>query len=153
MVDNWQKIEKRISERTGLKSQEEINAYAYFCEHSDFRDGIIMYRDVEHEFYEELWRKSSKPMQELENAYHDSVGNHENTGDEENRLRSPLSRRAQQIFAEYYHKFISLRLISPPESHLENRYDSSQYPKLTGYNYFNDPEFYRAEGNGRELIL
>jgi hypothetical protein len=166
MEDKWQTIAKRISERTGLKTSEEIDAYHNFCVHSDLDDGTVMYGDVQHEFYGELHKRASQPMKVLEQAYHEAIGNniHEDlegnraqvvSEEESKRLKSPLSRKAQQEFAKYYHQFLKSGLVSPPESHLENSYDASQYPKLTGYNYFNDAEFYKktSDGNGRELVI
>lgn len=162
MSNSWEKIAQRISERTGLKTKEEVEAYAHFCMHSDFKNGVILYGDVQHEFYEVLSMNASAPMRMLERVYHDAVGNrvHEDlngqtaqlSDESERRLHSPLVRVAKEEYGKYYKQFVEMRLISLPESSGKG-FSAEYYPKLRGYNYFNDPEFYRAEGNGRTSIV
>jgi len=172
---NWQQIKKRIGERTGLKTDEEIEAYAFFCDHSDFKNGVIMYGDVQHEFYNQLAERASPVMRQLERIFNDALGNHIHEdlegvrhpfvvecgyyyprafGDTAkcSRPESPVSRQAKKVFAEYYHKFVEQGLISLPKG-LNAKKSADAYPKLTGYNYFNDKQFYRKEGkNGRTLV-
>lgn len=145
----WQKIAKKISERTGLKSDEEIMAYSYFCKNADLNNCIILYGDVKHGFYTSLLEYASVPMKKLESAYWNSVGNHEKTGEHENRLESPLSKQAKELYGKYSVQFTERGLISPPE---KTAYSQEYYPRLNGYNYFNDSEFYRANGNSRTSI-
>ena len=38
---------------TGLTCDDEISAYMHFCKHADLRDGVIMFGDVQNEFFRE----------------------------------------------------------------------------------------------------
>lgn len=135
------KVRKRISERTGLKNEDEIKAYAHFCHHSDTNDGVIMYGDVQYEIYRGLLEESSLPMQVLEESYRQSVGEnlHLFTNESRRDLASPLFRKAKQEFERFYQQFIEKGLVSPPE---KINLSESYYPRLRAYNYFNDPEFF-----------
>jgi hypothetical protein len=139
---NWSKISERISSRTGLTDNRDIEVYAHFCKHADSEDGVIMYGDVQHEIYRDLCNNASKPMRVLETAYNESSGNGEGIPQimSYRLFVSPMSRMARNSFAEYYHKFIELDLVRLPVSELDRR-GRKYYPTLNGYNYYNDPEF------------
>ncbi|MBS3091275.1 hypothetical protein J4217_02390 [Candidatus Pacearchaeota archaeon] len=138
-----EKVDKRISERTGLKTREEIDAYARFCHHSDLRNGVIMCGDVQYEFYINLFEQASEPMKKLERAYNDAIGNECLTERAERSARSPLSATAKKRFQYFYHKFMELDLIAPPA--VIGICVDYYYPALKGYNYLKDPEFYDVE--------
>jgi len=136
------KFAQIISKNTGLKSEDDIEAYTYFVQNANFDNGLILYSGVEHEFYHELYKKASEPMKTLEGAYHAAIrSNSEALSFIHCKIKSPLAKQARQEFAKYYHKFMELGLISPPEI---SKIDDSYYPRLRGYNYYNDDKVYVA---------
>jgi hypothetical protein len=148
------KIDKALTKKTGLKTEEDLEIYSYFCHHADLNNGIVMYDDVAHDIYHFLLSKASGPMKILETAYWTSVGNHEDTNYLEARhFKSPLSRKAREIYSEYFKKFLKKHLLGISEK----SYNGTFYPVLKGYNYLNDAKFYRKVGRkrsqGRELRL
>lgn len=155
-----EELAEKITSKTSLMMPEDIRAYSYFCKHANCVGAEIMYGDVQHEFYVQILQEASLPMTVLERAYNEAIGNHIHEDLEgnrssvqfESRLKSPIAKAAQQEFAKYYHKFIYLQLVSSPE---KTAHSQEYYPKLKGYNYFNDPDFYRStkDGNGRELVI
>jgi len=152
-------INQRIRQETGLTDQRDIDAYCHFVHHADKDTGLIMYGDVQHDFHQELIRKSSEQMKALERIYNESLGNHihENPKGEsfsisdydKRQLASPISRVAKKLYAEYYHKFMQMGLIEPPR---KGDLSGQLYPFLKGYDYFNDPQIYvkcRTKGEKR----
>ena len=131
---------KVISQKTGLTSEEDIVAYTHFVLNTSHDTGTIMYDGVQHEFYHELREKASETMKVLETAFNNSVGNHEDIPyGLEGRFHSPLSKKAKQEFAKYYHKFMDFGLVSPPKFTSKS---DMYYPHLEGYNYYNDVDVY-----------
>jgi len=162
--DIWQVIKQEILRQTGLEEDADIEAYAHFCTHADVQDGVIIWRDVQHEFYRFILENSSKAMKHLERVYNDAVGNHIRTRgkfgfDFTPQLKSHISLRAQKEFAKYYHKFIQMGLVEPPRTGKKEVYDEEAYQRLTGYNFLNDPIFYeriideRGNSSGRRLRI
>ncbi|MBT7706407.1 hypothetical protein HN747_03070 [archaeon] len=129
-----------ISQKTGLTSKKDIAAYTHFVLNTCQEAGTIMYGGVENEFYQELYGEASMTMKVLESAFHNSVGNHEDIPyGLEGRFHSPLSKKAKQEFAKYYHKFMDFGLVSPPKFTSKS---DMYYPHLEGYNYYNDVDVY-----------
>lgn len=168
----WEQIKKRIGERTGLKTDAEIEAYSFFCDNTARSDRVIMYGGVQHEFYHQLVQQASPAMQELEKIFNDAVGNHVHedlSGKRHPLIReqecwkgvwtqlpkpeSPISYQAKKVFADFYHQFVEKGLVSAPKGMDKRKKAADSYPRLRGYNYFNDLDFYRRTGkNGRTLV-
>jgi hypothetical protein len=133
----WQRIKRKVAEKTGLEKDDEIEVYTDFCHHADFNDGVIMFGDVQHEIYCHLENKS-KSLKESERKFYQDYYNNSDRPDKI--PKSPLSLEAEALYEKYLTIFIEKGLILPPAP---VRKCSDKYPILKGYNYFNDPEFYR----------
>lgn len=134
----WQRIKRRIAERTGLNDDNEIEAYSEFCHHADSEDGLILPGDVEHEFYTHLLNKSPQHLKDSEKRFYQDYFNNPKRKDEV--PKSPLSLEAQEMYTDYLIRFVKKGLISPPTP---AGCSNVMYPVLKGYNYFNDPDFYK----------
>jgi hypothetical protein len=150
-----EKIDKKIAKKTGLNSKEDIEVYSFFCHHADSKNGIVLYGDVTHDIYQTLVSKASEPMKVLEEAYWESIGNHEGVPYplEARHFDSPLSRKAKDIYGTYIASFLQSGLVDMTQ----NKVTGEVYPVLKGYNYLNDSTFYRKikskNSTGRELKL
>jgi hypothetical protein len=150
-----ERIDKRISEKTGLDSKEEIEVYSFICTHADFNNGVIMSGDVVHDIYTDLLSKASVPMKVLEKVYGESLANYEEVppGMETRNFKSPLLKKAWQIYSQHMLDLAQRSLIGISKEYAFG----TRYPVLKGYNYFNDKEFYKKVGTkrsqGRELIV
>lgn len=150
-----EKIDKKIAKKTGLTSKEDIEIYSIFCHHADLENGIVLHGDVAHDIYQSLLSKASEPMKVLEEAYWNSIGNHEGVPYpfEAKHFDSPLSGKAKDIYGVYVARFIQSGLVDM----VQNKFTGEYNPKLNGYNYLNDPKFYKKIKNknssGRELRL
>lgn len=146
----WQRIKRRIAERTGLKSEDEIEVYSEFCHHADSEDGVVMYGDVQHEFYTYLLNKSPQTRKESERKFYESYANDLNRDDK--MPQSPLSLEAQRMYEDYLKRFIERGLVLAP---ISVGCSKDKYPILRGYNFFNDPEFYKKtiKENSRSFEL
>ncbi len=148
-------IDLKVSQRTGLTKKKDREIYSFFCEHADFQSNLVLYGDVIHCIYQILLQESSSAMQELERAYQESVGSHEKIprNSHANQFLSPLSLEARKIYGDYLKRFVKEGLVdfAKPEK------SEDFYPCLRGYNYLNDPKFYRTTREGssgsKELIL
>lgn len=136
------KLVERVGERTGLKDSKEISAYMNFVEDANWDDGIIMYANTKHLFYQELLDKSSLEIQEKERKFWDDVGNHRI---KEN--KSKLFFKAEEEYDKYLKIFVEKGLISSPR---KIGISEGEYPVLKAYNYYNDSEvFEKPEENQR----
>lgn len=156
LLDNIRvRIDKKIKQRTGLRTEKDVAIYSFFCHNSDLKRGLVMSGDVTYDIYRYLEGTCSEPMKVLERAYNDAVGNHIDIPlnmEGSYYFRSPLSHKAEEIYGKYLIKFVKKDLVSRGKSG-----SGESYPLLTGYNYFNDNEFYiktkSKNSSGRELKL
>jgi RNAse (barnase) inhibitor barstar len=153
LIQIAERIDRKISDKTGITSKEAIRIYDFICTHADFNDGVIMSGDVIHDIYRDLLSKSSKPMQVLDEVYWNVVANLVEVPlcSEFRDFKSPLSRKAEQVFSEYLQDFSKRGLIGISREFAFGE----RYPVLIGYNYFNDNEFYEKTGtkNSQGRIL
>ena len=66
MFKRSKKLIERVSERTGLKTENEILAYMNFVDESDWEDGLILTDNVKYNFYTNLIKKSNSKIREEE---------------------------------------------------------------------------------------
>ncbi|PJE81679.1 hypothetical protein COU58_01170 [Candidatus Pacearchaeota archaeon CG10_big_fil_rev_8_21_14_0_10_32_42] len=112
---------KRISERTGLKNVNDVFAYIHFCKSVDFEDGVILFGNVQHDFYEDASKiLKSKKNYELKSEV--------------------LSRYSKMAYNHFLKLFISRGLVSEPR--FVRKDVQTKYPVLSSYNFFNDSEIY-----------
>lgn len=95
----WERIIKRIAERTGLTSESEIDAYSNFCECADTEDGVIMYGDVQHLFYRTLISEAPQQIKKSEIEFYDRYFNNPNRP--RKTPESPLSEKARKTMEHY----------------------------------------------------
>ena len=135
---------KKVGEKTGLKDREEILAYMNFSECADWDDGVIMYGDAQHKFYESLLEKADIKTKKKEKDFWELVGNHKTKKKE-----SKLSLKAKSEYAKYLKIFIEKGLIQEPKL---VRKCTTKYPVLCSYNYFNDFEIYEIAPDGERNL-
>lgn len=133
---------KRISERTGLKKDWEINAYVNFIESADLDDGLIMFGGCQHSFWEEAqeWIIKKKYGEETYKMYNGpNFSSIEREEIEE--FVNPLASEISEKEYNYYSKiFAEKGLITEPRFCRGN--NETKYPVLISYNFYNDPELY-----------
>jgi len=148
-----ERIDERTKQRTGLRSSKDIEIYKIFCHHAGLDDDVVLWGDVISDICQILKRDCSEPMRVLELAYNESVGNHEGIPHTlgSKHFPSPLYVEAKKVYGKYIRKFIKKGLVGISEPFAL----AGCYPLLTGYNYFNDSEFYKKtrsrNSSGREL--
>jgi hypothetical protein len=97
-----------------------------------------MQGDVQNFFYRTLLQEASQTVRNSEAKFYDDFFNQQNRPNKT--PESPLSEEARKTTELYLTRFQDSGLITPP---MKIRECSERYPILKGYNYFNDPEFYK----------
>ena len=138
---------KRISEKTGLKDEDEINAYINFLRATDYNEEIIFLGNVECDFYIQLRDKADLKTKKLEKIMCEEIANHKVPSG----TKTPMNLEANRLTDYYLCLFIDKGLISKPR---QFGGFPAEYPVLLGYNYFNDPEIYEVtETKSRRLKI
>ncbi|MCR4327580.1 MAG: hypothetical protein NUV46_03300 [Nanoarchaeota archaeon] len=133
---------ERISKRTGLKHDWEINAYVNFMESADLEDGLIMFGNCKHLFWEEAqeWIINKKYGKKTYERYI-GPGVPSSKIEEIEEFVNPLaSEISEKEYNHYLKLFIKKGLVSKPRFCRKNT--ETKYPVLSSYNFFNDPEVY-----------
>ena len=136
----WSRIKDRIAQRTGLTLDDEIEAYALFCDHAtgSQRPAPILEGDVEAGFYARCKAAVTPAERDAEDEVWRGYWN--------NRLRhgmpiptTPITRQARAMLEWYRALFVEKGLISGPQQ--LGRW-AQPYRVLLGYQYWDDSEFY-----------